>query len=119
MMAETNPAEEVQRLLAKWNPPPEDHALERIVGVPTDEGDGRATAHVRAKNLDHPQNPADDSVDAARMFADDGDDGEPDKPYEDQTNDELRAELERRGLPKSGNKDELIERLEEDDDSDE
>src|SRR5215207_4103643 len=31
--------------------------------------------------------------------------------YEDQTVEELRAELERRGLPKSGNKAELVERL--------
>jgi hypothetical protein len=39
--------------------------------------------------------------------------------YSELSNDELKAELERRGLPKSGNKDELIARLEEDDDSDE
>lgn len=32
--------------------------------------------------------------------------------YEDMTKEELQAELEARGLPKSGNKDELIERLE-------
>lgn len=35
--------------------------------------------------------------------------------YEGWTKDELAAELEKRGLPKSGNKDELIARLEEDD----
>ena len=35
--------------------------------------------------------------------------------YEDMTKDELQAELEARGLPKSGNKDELIERLLQDD----
>jgi hypothetical protein len=33
--------------------------------------------------------------------------------YEDMTKDELSDELARRGLPKSGNKDELIARLEE------
>lgn len=35
--------------------------------------------------------------------------------YEGMTKDELAAELESRGLPKSGNKDELIARLTEDD----
>lgn len=35
--------------------------------------------------------------------------------YSDQTNDELRAELEERGLKVSGTKDELVARLEEDD----
>lgn len=35
--------------------------------------------------------------------------------YEDQTNDDLRTELERRGLSTSGNKDDLVARLELDD----
>lgn len=35
--------------------------------------------------------------------------------YADMTKDELAAELESRGLAKSGNKDELVARLEEDD----
>jgi hypothetical protein len=35
--------------------------------------------------------------------------------YAEWTKDELQAELEKRDLPKSGNKDELIARLEEDD----
>lgn len=35
--------------------------------------------------------------------------------YSDMTKDELSAELESRGLPKSGTKDELIARLQEDD----
>lgn len=38
-----------------------------------------------------------------------------DEGYESWTKDELSAELESRGLPKSGNKDELIARLEESD----
>lgn len=37
--------------------------------------------------------------------------------YEDMSKDDLAAELERRGLPKSGNKDELIARLVEDDEA--
>ena len=39
----------------------------------------------------------------------------PGEGYEAMTKDELSAELESRGLPKTGNKDELISRLEEDD----
>lgn len=35
--------------------------------------------------------------------------------YEDQTNDDLRSELERRGLSTAGNKDDLVARLEVDD----
>ena len=35
--------------------------------------------------------------------------------YHSMTKDELQAELERRDLPKTGNKDELIERLQESD----
>lgn len=38
-----------------------------------------------------------------------------DSDYEGWTKDELSEELEKRGLPKSGNKDELISRLQEDD----
>lgn len=45
---------------------------------------------------------------------DDEDDGE-DEPYEVWTAEELGDELARRGLPKSGKKQELIERLEADD----
>jgi hypothetical protein len=36
----------------------------------------------------------------------------PPPPYEDWLADDLREELERRGLPKSGNKAELVARLE-------
>ena len=38
-----------------------------------------------------------------------------DSGYESWTKDELQDELEKRDLPKTGNKPELIERLEEDD----
>lgn len=40
---------------------------------------------------------------------------EKDLMYYVMTKDELQAELETRGLPKTGNKDELIERLQESD----
>lgn len=38
-----------------------------------------------------------------------------DVDYEEWTKEQLQEELERRGLPKPGNKPELIERLQEDD----
>lgn len=44
-----------------------------------------------------------------------GDEGVPDEGYAGMTKAELEDELEARGLAKSGNKDELIARLEEDD----
>lgn len=52
--------------------------------------------------------------------ADDTDEDEEDEEdeYDDMTNDQLREELGRRGLPKSGNQDELIARLREDDEDD-
>jgi hypothetical protein len=48
----------------------------------------------------------------------DGEDDEDDEiPYEDHTNEELRGFLKERGLSTTGTKDELIARLEEDDES--
>lgn len=46
-------------------------------------------------------------------------DGEPDVNYGDWTNEELRTELARRGLPVAGKKEELVARLDEDDEADE
>lgn len=58
----------------------------------------------------------DEEADATN--ADDEDDEEDeDSDYSEMSNDELRDELKRRDLPVSGNKDELIARLEEDDES--
>lgn len=112
-------AAERDRLLKSWNPPAEDHGIERVVGVPTDPADVAATGHTPMAELNKHVNPASDSVDAARLneYGDDLSDTE-DVSYEDMTNDDLRAELEKRGLPKSGNKQEMVERLEEDDESD-
>lgn len=42
-------------------------------------------------------------------------DAEAERDYEDWTKDEIQDELERRGLPKTGNKPELIEALRADD----
>lgn len=124
-MAEKPVHEQVQELLNKWNKPPEDVALSRLVGVPTEPGDTRATAHVRDATLDHAQNPGDSKVDAGRMYADDGDSGLPEVPtdddgnpqYDELKNADLKQHLEARGLPVSGKHDELVQRLEEDDES--
>jgi hypothetical protein len=93
-------AEQVQEILAGWNPPTTDHAFERVVGVKTDPADVAATAHVPMEELN-------------KGFGEYSDDL--DEPYSEWTNDDLRDELEKRGLPKSGNKDELVARLEESD----
>lgn len=113
--------ETVEEIMGRWNPPPTEHVMERLIGTNPPEGDTRATASVRDERLDHDRNPGRDDIDAARLaYQDDGDgdgDGES-ADYSEMTNDELKDELERRGLTKSGNKDELIARLEEDDESD-
>lgn len=49
-----DPAAEVAAIRERWNKPPVDHAMERIVGVPTEPGDGRATAHVPMEELNRP-----------------------------------------------------------------
>lgn len=61
----------------------------------------------------HSEIPGEDEPDAGDEPAVEGD------GYEDMTVAELQALLEARGLPKSGNKDDLIARLEEDDEDDE
>jgi hypothetical protein len=122
---ELSVSEQVQGLLASWNPPPEDKALERLVGVPTEPGDTRATAHVPMEELNGPHNPARDSVDAQRQYADDLDDPSFSQPdYDDVTVAELKERLEAAGKPVSGSKRDLYDRLyeeadEEDDESDE
>lgn len=109
-MAEKPVHEQVQDLLNSWNKPPEDHSLERIVGVPTGEADTAATAHVPMEELN-------------KGFRDDGDDDSGGDTYEDMTIAELKEEIDSRNadrdeedhLSKTGNKAELIERLEADD----
>lgn len=130
-MAKEKPVhEQVQDLLKSWNKPPEDQVMERVVGVPTDEGDTRATAHTPMQELNHPNNPANDGVDAQRMYADDGDgegDGLPEVPtdedgnpdYDSMKNADLKEHLAARDLPVSGNHDDLVARLEESDNADE
>lgn len=124
-------AGQVQELLDSWNPPPTDGMMQNLIGVPRPD-----EAHVQATNspddpyLKHRLNPADDSVDAQRIntFADDADDGAA-GGAEDYSGDEwskvaLQEEIDSRNadvedednhLSRSGNKDELRDRLIEDD----
>jgi hypothetical protein len=120
IMAEEKPVhEQVDELTASWNPPPEDKAFERIVGVPVVAGDTRATGHTPMEELNSHMNPGDDSVDAQRQYADDADEGDEgagdEDTYEDMNVPELKDVLKRRDLPVSGTKQELIDRLREDD----
>jgi hypothetical protein len=123
-MTDKSPSEQAYDLLAKWNPPPVDHTIERVVGVPTNPGDVAATAHVPHDGAG--SGPSSDSVDAQRAFADDLD-GEPDgevPDIDDTTVEGLKEDLKAAGKPVSGNKQELYDRLynepdEDDDDEDE
>ena len=124
MANEKSVAEQVADLRAKWNPPPQSNRMDALLGERVPAGDGRATASVRQPAMDHPRNPGDDSIDAARLYTDDGsDDEDTGTDYSDMNKNELKAEIDRRNadrdeddhLSKSGNKDDLIARLEEDD----
>jgi hypothetical protein len=122
-MAEKPVYEQVSDLMQSWNPPPVDKAMERIVGVPTEPGDGRATAHVPMEELNSHMNAGRDDIDAQRQQygddLDDGDDADDDgSEYDDMTIDQLKDALRERDLPVSGNKQELIDRLVEDDEAD-
>lgn len=122
-MSEKSVAEQVQELTQRWNPSPVEHSIERLVGTAVPEGDTRATGHVPMEELNRGFNPADDSVDAQRQYADDGDDSLPEVPTDDDgdpdysamTVDDLKQHLSSRDLAVSGNKDELVKRLEDDD----
>lgn len=113
-MSEKTVAEQVQALTERWNPPTVDHALERLVGVPTQPGDVAATAHVPMEELNKSFTNSD--VDAQRLqeFTDDGDDDG--DPLEEMDKDGLKDEAEKRGLAKSGSKDDLKARIREYDD---
>ena len=126
-MADKPVYEEVQEHLTRWNAPPEDYSLERLVGGHPEEGDTRATTHVPHEDLN------------AGAFTDDGDDDgddssdagiDPRIPLESLTNEELKQRIdeinadlpEDERLSKSGNKADLVTRIEEataDDDDDE
>lgn len=116
-MADTTPVDvagEVQDHLARWNTPSEDHTLASLVGKPAPEGDTRATANTGV-GVD-PNNPYADDGDLPEVPTDD--DGNPE--YGDMKNADLEQILKSRGLSTAGNKDEMVARLEEnDEDSDE
>lgn len=119
-MADEKPVhEQVSDLLNRWNEAPVDNAVEQLVGGAPPEGDTRATTHVRRPEMDHDQNPGLDSIDAGRMFADDGDDGV-DLVHGDDLDDLSKADLqeqaEARDLSTSGTKDEIKARIVEHDD---
>jgi hypothetical protein len=99
-------ASQVREHLDRWNSPAEDNSLNALVGQPAPEGDGRATANTG------PTNPYADSADLAEVPTDD--DGNPD--YSKMKNADLEAHLKARGLSTAGNKEEMVERLEDDDD---
>ena len=88
-------------------------------GIPLEDRPNTGTANTGgATAQEYEQN-----LRARNGVGDDDEDGEEEDdeavPYEEQSNDDLRAELSRRGLSVSGKKEELIQRLEEDDESDE
>lgn len=115
-------AAQVQEHLDRWNPAPDDSGVSSLIGE-----QGSNTGH----------GPANSSVDAGRpdLYPDafgagaggEADSGLPDVPtdedgaplYDDMSKKDLQAHLEARGLSQSGNKAELVERLEEDDDAEE
>lgn len=135
MAEEKRVDEQVRDLLDSWNPAPTDWGVTQAIGDVVPEGDTRATVAFRDPRLDHPRNPALDSLDAGLMFADDGEDDEDGDDedddvderiaYSDMTKKELQSVIDSRNadrdeddhLSKSGNKAELAARLEEDDES--
>lgn len=90
-MAEKPVHEQVQDLLDSWNPRPDDSGVDRLIG---NQADGVPGADAL------PDVPLDE-------------DGDPD--YREMSNDDLQAHLAARGLSKSGTKEEMADRLEEDD----
>lgn len=122
MTADKPVHEQVKDLLNRWNKPTnvQDY-VDRHIGTQPEPGDTRATVAVQDPVLDHDRNPARDDIDAQRAFQDDGDDepeGDEAPDYDSMTNAALKEILEARGLAKSGNHDELVARLEEDDAAD-
>ena len=111
-------AEQVAELRARWNPPPVDRTMDFVLGKRPEVGDTRVTDHVDPSEF-HPHVVAEDED--SDVYEDDltEDEDSEDEGYEAMTVEELKDELEERGLPKSGNKAELVARLEEDDASEE
>lgn len=93
MAEETRDANEI---LASWNPPPKDSGYDLTVGLAVPEGDTRATA---------------------ALGNDPSKGGDVASEYDEMSKDDLQDALRERDLPVSGSKQELIARLQEDDNS--
>lgn len=102
-------ATQVQEHLARWNEPANDHTLSSVVGMPAPEGDTRSTANTQSGSS--LANPYADDADLPEVPTDA--DGNP--QYGDMKNADLEAHLKARDLSTAGNKDEMVERLEEND----
>ena len=119
-----DPTVERDELLKKWNPSPEDHLMGRVLGTPVPEGDTRATNH---EPMDVMNQHIAAQNDATVDYSDDADGEELPDDYDEWTNAQLRAEIERRNEDRepeermnvSGRHAELVERLEADDEEDE
>lgn len=118
-----DPSVERDALLKKWNPPPEDHRMARVLGTPVPDGDTRATNH-------EPMSVVNQHILAAQGAPDYSDDADGDEEmpedYDEWTNEQLRDEIKRRNADRpedermnvSGRHAELVERLEADDEED-
>lgn len=91
-MAEKPVEEQVTDLLNSWNAPTDDSGVVHLIGEQSQRNDGRGD------NV--PDVPTDDAGDPV---------------YDDMRVDDLKALLKSRDLPVSGSKDDLVERLEDDD----
>lgn len=99
-----NDANDLEAQLRRWNPEPKDTNFEVVVGATPDEGDTRATVAG-----DPSANYHDDGAGSEETPAPESDE------YSEWTVAQLKKELRSRELPVSGNHDELVARLEEDD----
>lgn len=77
--------------------------------------DAKVIATWRQQNPDWDKEPTDDEGSEPKSLYGEPADDEDDYTYESETVEYLKDELKKRGLPTSGNKSELVTRLEEDD----
>lgn len=110
-------AEQVQEISERWNPKPTSDGVHTFIGDPVPEGDTRAT---NSGGDARQGSPLSSKVDASRMdlYGDDLDGGGDEKDLDDMDKSELQDAAERRGLAKSGSKDDLKARIREHDESD-
>lgn len=104
-------AVEVQEHLTRWNSEPTDGTISNLVGHPAPEGDTRSTANPQGGG----DSLANADSDGPLPSVPTDDEGNPQYDDDSLTNKDLKRLLAARGLPQSGNKDELVERLQESD----